>query len=265
MNFNIFSSSVQYKFKELKIYESPEYLADNMKNYRTVFDKSELSYVYAELSFYNKWLDKKNWTANVLFKVYQVEIEKKILIAEITSEEDILKEEAICYVRDGWGKDEIGTFWEKGRYFWEVYLNGEWLGETDFFIEDVGIVSANQNPYFDLLSTKLYELGDTFEQDIHTYQTEFENSKTRYIWLELSIKNLQTEAWNGEFFFYVYNKNSKLVYYHNLFRTINVVDTETKLNCGWGALDVESWDNGDYKLIVLFMEQIIDTIHFKVF
>ena len=47
----------KFKFRELKVYASTEWLADNKKKYRQVFDRYETTYVYAELSFYNKHFD----------------------------------------------------------------------------------------------------------------------------------------------------------------------------------------------------------------
>jgi len=47
----------KHKFKELKVYASTEWLADNKKKYRQVFDRFETSYLYAELSFYNNYFD----------------------------------------------------------------------------------------------------------------------------------------------------------------------------------------------------------------
>ena len=47
----------KYKFKDLKVYASTEWLADNKKKYRQVFDRFETTYVYAELSFFNKYFE----------------------------------------------------------------------------------------------------------------------------------------------------------------------------------------------------------------
>jgi len=54
-----------YKFKELKVYASTEWLADNKKKYRQVFDKHATSYIYAELTMYNRNFDRENWEVNV--------------------------------------------------------------------------------------------------------------------------------------------------------------------------------------------------------
>ncbi|HNI43256.1 MAG TPA: hypothetical protein PK230_01090 [Chitinophagales bacterium] len=48
---------IPYKFRDLKVYGSLEWLADGKKKYRRVFDRSETNHIYAELSFYNKLFD----------------------------------------------------------------------------------------------------------------------------------------------------------------------------------------------------------------
>ncbi len=49
----------QFKFKELKIYSSTEWLAENRKKYRQVFDRHSTTFIYVELSFFNKFFDQK--------------------------------------------------------------------------------------------------------------------------------------------------------------------------------------------------------------
>ncbi len=49
--------SSKYKFKSLKVYGSSEWLANGMRKYRQVFDRAETTYIYAELSFFNKMFD----------------------------------------------------------------------------------------------------------------------------------------------------------------------------------------------------------------
>ncbi|MBU0488183.1 MAG: hypothetical protein KKA07_10265 [Bacteroidetes bacterium] len=38
----------KFKYKELKVYGSTEWMANSTKRYRTVFEKSELDYLNAE-------------------------------------------------------------------------------------------------------------------------------------------------------------------------------------------------------------------------
>ena len=46
-------ASKGYKYKSLKVFSSSEWMVDSTKKYRRVFDKSEISYLRAEFSFYS--------------------------------------------------------------------------------------------------------------------------------------------------------------------------------------------------------------------
>ena len=68
-----------YKFYELKVYSSTEWLAENKKKYRQVFDRFEVSYIYAELAFYNKMYDREGWNAEINLKCYDVTPKRKLV------------------------------------------------------------------------------------------------------------------------------------------------------------------------------------------
>jgi hypothetical protein len=57
-----------YKFRDLKIFGSTEWLANNEKKYRLVFDEAECSFIYCELSFFNKLFDEKDWELRINLK-----------------------------------------------------------------------------------------------------------------------------------------------------------------------------------------------------
>jgi len=48
------------------------------------------------------------------------------------------------------------SFWFKGDYLWEAYIDGELVGSSKFHIEEVGLVTFENNPYFELISLKVY-------------------------------------------------------------------------------------------------------------
>ena len=66
-----------YKFKELKVYSSTEYLDENKKKYRQVFDSLQTAYIYAELSFYNKLFDREGWEAEIELKCFEIKKRRK--------------------------------------------------------------------------------------------------------------------------------------------------------------------------------------------
>ena len=102
-----------FKFKELKVYSSTEWLADNKKKYRQVFDRFETTYVYAELSFYNKQFDLEDWEINVELKCFALKKGKKE-ICNLPLTKKVSRYDNIVYIREGLGNKSEGAFWKKG-------------------------------------------------------------------------------------------------------------------------------------------------------
>ena len=49
----------RYKFKEMKVHSSDEWMAGATKKYRKVFDRYETTYLRVEISFFNKLFDEE--------------------------------------------------------------------------------------------------------------------------------------------------------------------------------------------------------------
>ena len=113
----------KFKFRELKVYASTEWLADNKKKYRQVFDRYETTYVYAELSFYNKLFDVEDWEVEVELKCYLLKKSQKLLCS-LPFRRKVSKYDHIMYIREGWGNKNEGAFWKKGTYYWEAWVEG---------------------------------------------------------------------------------------------------------------------------------------------
>ena len=75
----------------------------NKKKYRRVFDKAELTYVYAELSFFNKHFDEHDWNVEVSLRAYKLNGGRKEELCNLTSHKRVSKDNLIMYVREGWG------------------------------------------------------------------------------------------------------------------------------------------------------------------
>lgn len=58
-------NSTLFKFRDIKTYSSIEWLANNTKKYRTVFEETEVAYVYCEVTLYNKRFDEDAWSLNL--------------------------------------------------------------------------------------------------------------------------------------------------------------------------------------------------------
>lgn len=255
----------KYKFKDLKVFSSTETMDGNTKKYRRVFDNKETTYLYAELSFYNKLFDEEDWSAKVNFKAYALNSAGKKELCNIEREIKINKDQNIVIVREGWGNREPGVYWLRGDYEWEAYMNGELIGTQKFYIESGGIVSQEFNPYFSIDSVLLYEgPNEGVGPEQRVYMTKFDSAVTHFIWVEFNIQNFQQQPWYCELFFNFYNDTGQLKGSVAELKYIDGKTVQVTFTTGWGSSNPGTWYNDKYTLEVVFMDQLVAIIPFEV-
>ncbi len=244
-------------FRNMKVYGSVEWLADNKKKYRSIFDVSESTYIYCEFSFFNLHFKRKNWDLNLrLVCVDQNNNE----ICNLNCDRTISMNHNLIFVREGWGTQNEGSYWKPGTYKWEAYADDELIAERNFYIQDIGKITADNNPYFDIQSIKFYEGPfDNVKETERKYFEQFAEHDTRYIWAEINCTNKvkSTGFWSCEMVFnFLTSSNllkgsvSKLVFVYEQ-------DNEFTVTVGWGADKPGSWSKGTYLLDIIFMDQLI--------
>jgi SpoVK/Ycf46/Vps4 family AAA+-type ATPase len=256
-----------YKFKELKVYSSTEYLDENKKKYRQVFDSLQTAYIYAELSFYNKLFDREGWEAEIELKCFEIKNLKK-QICNLNFKKKISKFDNIVFIREGWGNKKEGSFWKKGTYYWEAWIDGEKVAAKYFYVENPGknLISMEENPYIRLQSLRLYEghYDDVMEEE-RMYMTTFSAEETRYVYAEIVLNNiLKADDWHCELFFKFYNESRELKGQVIRLQSVKRGEDSIKVTAGWGANSKGSWKNGQFSLEVVFMDKLLALIHFDV-
>lgn len=257
-----------YKFKSLKTYAWDRTI-NNKRKYRTVFDRQELSYLSVGLEFYNKCFDEKDWKTSITFKAYQLKNnEKSNLLCEKVEEYTITKDINIAICDYGWGNDEYGSFWKKGNYCWDVYIDDVFIASTKFHIENVGQVTTENNPYFEVTSILTYETDDENDApENRLYLKQFFYEQTNYVMTEFKLLNYVPEEWLCEITFNYYDDTGLLIGvsddigYIRPNRGPNEIYTIT---CGWGSKDSSVWLKDNYSVEVVFMDTVVASIPFSV-
>lgn len=261
---------IKYKFRDLKTYASTETFEGDSKKYRSVFENLETTYIYCELSFYNKLFDEEDWQAQLGFKCFSIDAEnKRNEICHLTIERTISKDENVVMARHSWGMAEPGAFWKKGIYEWEAYIDGVQAGSKLFYVNNSGLITAESNPYFGVETVKMYEGGyEGVVKDQRVYVTQFLNKETRYIFAEFDFVNLQKEDWQCELFFNFYNDTGQLKGSTSYLKLIKAEDESTdnviSVTTGWGASEKKTWFKDKYTLEIIFMDTPIAVLPFEV-
>lgn len=256
----------RWKFRELKIYASTEWLADNKKKYRQVFDRLETSYIYAELSFHNKYFDIEDWEINVELRCYAVKKQKKEMCA-LSFRRKVSKYDHVGYVREGWGNKQEGVFWKKGSYYWEAWIEGEKAATKYFYVEEAGRpIAKNDNPYCGIASLRMYEGPyDDVPEFERIYLRKFHSDDTRYIYTEVVLKNLLvSKQWQCELFIKFYNDAKELKGQVVRLHRVEKGDEGVKITAGWGSNVKGSWRLDRYSAEVVFMDQVLAVMPFEV-
>jgi len=259
--------AVKYKFKEMKVHSSDEWMADGTKKYRQVYDRHETAYMRVELAFFNKLFDEEEWEATVTLKCYAVNGSHHRELCALEQKRKVLKDENIVYIRDSWGNATPGIYWQRGNYIWEALIDGVKIGETKFYVEDVGMAKEGENLFFDVEYIKLYEAdvqGASLAQK--KFLTQFSQKDTRYVWSEFGFKNKTNSDYYAEIIYTFVNdagqvkgRSARLVYVQP-----NTAGQLYLVHPAWGSDAPGTWKNDNYTLEIVFMDNLIATVPFRV-
>ena len=254
----------KYKFKELKVYSSTEWLADNKKKYRQVYDRFETTFVYAELSFYNKMFDREVWEVNITLRCFSLRGNKEL--CSLQFRRSVSKNDHVVFVREGWGNKKEGAFWKKGTYYWEAYIDGDKVGTKYFYIEEGDQDEEGKSRYLDLQSFRLYEgqYDDVAEED-RTYYKVFSAEETCYIYAEMKFRNVSIHhKWQCELITKFYNEARELKGQVVRLQTVKKGEEFVNITAGWGSNVKGSWRPGHYSADIIFMDRLLASIQFVV-
>ncbi len=255
-----------YKFSALKVFSSSEWMANSTKKYRRVFDKSEITYMRVEFSFFNKLFDEENWDAKINIKSFDISGGKRKEIFSLENNKFVAKEDNIVFIYESWGVDKKGGFWKAGDYVAEAYIDDELVGTQNFYIYDVGLVTSESNPYFDVVSLKLYEGPfDGWNIKTRKYLSQFDRAKTQYVWVEIVVKSKTNKAWSFEYFI---NFDDAAGQRKAEMDNIETIDTGSKdkiftYQRGWGNASPGSWMDDKYSVEIVFMEHLVASVVFQ--
>lgn len=258
------SDNNKFLFRNLKIYSSTEWLADNKKKYRSVYDLSELGYIYCEFSFFNLNFRKEDWPLNLRLKCID---EDKKEVCDLNCDRDVSMNSHVVYVREGWGTRSSGGFWKPGIYKWEAWSDDKLIAERNFYIQEFGKVSGTGQPYFDIDTIKLYEGPDAnVLPENRKYYTTFHHQFTRYVWAEFNAQNLIGEVnyWTCELTFNFRTETNLLKGSISKVFFVYPQENDFSITVGWGADTVGTWGKGKYKLEILFLDRMIATKTFEI-
>jgi SpoVK/Ycf46/Vps4 family AAA+-type ATPase len=258
------TKSKNYQLIDLKSYGSTEWLADNKKKYRSVFDAADCGYVYCELLLVNLQYKRKEWPLNLHLKC--IDGDKKE-ICDLNCDRLISANTQNIYIREGWGTRNPGGFWKPGAYKWEAWLDDQLIIEKNFYVQALGLVTGIGQPYFKIKSIKFYEGPDSnVPPDSRRYYSTFHHQFTRYIWAEFNAENLITEGkyWTCELTFNFRTSTNLLKGTVTKLFFVYPQEPMFSITVGWGAEIVGTWGKEGYYMDILFQDKLLASKNFNI-
>jgi hypothetical protein len=256
-----------YKYRDIKVHSSDEWMADATKKYRRVFDRFETTYMWVEFSLFNKLFDETDWEATFLVKCFYLNGSNKTELCSLEQQRKVGKEENVIYIRQSWGNQTPGAYWFRGDYMWEGYVNGMKVGESRFYIDDIGQPTENDNRYFEVESVNMFEGdGKAYLIENKKYLTGYKQSETRNVWCDFKIKNKNPGAHYIEVFFNFYNDARQLKGTNAYLQYIpaNSQGQTFSLYPGWGGDTPGRWSRDNYTMEIVFLDTLLATVPFEV-
>src|SRR5258705_13775343 len=93
-------SVINYKFRDLKVFSPADPLAEGKRKYQQVLEETDTTYIYAELSLFNKKFDEEEWDITVNLKAFS---ENGKELCDLKVNRTVHTDENIVYFREGWG------------------------------------------------------------------------------------------------------------------------------------------------------------------
>lgn len=258
-------STSNFKYKNLRVYSSTEWLADNKKKYRQVFYKKDISFLYIEFSFNNKKFDEENWDIPVELRCFNLSKKRKE-VCTLNISRQVSKYDHTVYIREGWGNKQKGSFWKKGKYVWEAWVSDEKVGSRYFYIEDIpDLGTIFPKDYMSIKNAFFYEGSYDDEDTDMRHLTIFDAEETRYIYADITCKNYYPDQdWHGEFILRYSNEARELKGEIKKLVHVKKDEAEFRISGGWGSNVKGSWRKGIYQFELVFIEKMIVQTTFEV-
>ena len=255
-----------YKFRHVKYYAIPETLFENKRPCRKIFEQDEITYLNWEVVLVNKKFDEADWTAKLSSRCYKVDEGRKEM-CNINENISVTKDIDTYYYRYSWGTDNPG-YWRAGVYTWEIYIDDELAGTDTMFIYNYGMVTRDNNPYFEFVGIKMYPAYFDYREskEGYRYVTQFDTKITEYAGVELEVKVKIPAAFNFEIRYVVIKEDGtpKTQFFNESSFVAGDAGRGMFIRYGWGTQQPGYWKKGNYTIHSYFMDVLIASAAFSV-
>ncbi|MGB4937814.1 MAG: AAA family ATPase [Ferruginibacter sp.] len=238
----------------------------SINKYRTRFEAGEIKYLYWDIELINLLYQKQNSSVTLKVRCTALTTRKEMYSADQTI--NFQASQISTVASNSWGTG-TGDYWLADQYLWEILINDTLVLSKTIIIDKLGVVSEEENPYFELLEVKIFPSYSDYREtkEGYRYVSQLHGAETQYLGVELSLKRKFTDSKSLEIKLNIIDVSNGFVAacakYDSSFAA-NPSPPIEYFRFSYGDADPGYWKNGTYMLYVNFMDVTIASAQFAV-
>ena len=254
--------------KDIQFFTKRDFLKHkaSINKYRTRFEAGEIKYLYWDIEAINLLYQKQNNSVTLKVRCTALTTRK-----EMFSGDQVISfqpAELSTMVSNSWGTG-AEDYWLADQYLWEILINDTVVLSKTIIIDKLGVVTQQDNPYFDLVELKIFPSYADYREtkEGYRYLTQLHGAETQYLGVELALKRKFTESKSLEFKLNIIDISNGFVVacakYDSSFAA-NPSPPVGYTRFSYGFADPGYWKNGTYMIYINFMDVTVASAQFTV-
>lgn len=236
----------------------------SINKYRTRFEAGEIKYLYWDIELINLLYQKQNSSVTLKARCTALTTRKEMYAAEQTI--DFLSNQISTIASNSWGTG-ADDYWLADQYLWEILINNVVVLSKTIIIDKIGVVTQEENPYFDLLEVKIFPSYADYREtkEGYRYLSQLHGAETQYLGVELSLKRKFTDSKSLEFKLNIIDISDGFVAASAKYDSSFAANPSPPIEYtrfSYGYADPGYWKNGTYTLYINFMDVTIASAQF---
>ncbi|MEP7237295.1 MAG: AAA family ATPase [Ferruginibacter sp.] len=254
--------------KDIQFFTKRDFLKhkSTVNKYRTRLEAGEIQYLYWDIEVVNLLYQKQNNSVTLKVRCTALTTRK-----EMFSGDQVISfqpAELSTIASNSWGTG-APDYWVADQYLWEILLNNVVVLSKTIIVDKLGVVTAQDNPYFDLAELKIFPSYADYREtkEGYRYVSQLNSAETQYLGVELSLKRKFLDSKSLEFKLNIIDISNGFVVacakYDCAFAA-NPAPPLEYFRFSYGFADPGYWKNGTYMIYVNFMDVTVASAQFTV-
>ena len=254
--------------KSIRFFSNPIFINQKASaaKYRNRFEEAEVGYLYWDIEFINLFYKKQDSKVTFRLRCSSASTGAEMYAQEKTL--DILSTQITRTANYSWGV-EAGGYWKADEYIWVLVLNGNIEYTRTFTIDKMGRVTRENNPYFDVLGTRVFPgYADNREATQgYRYVSQFNVAETEYVGIEIDLNRKFSDKRDLELIVTIVDSSSGITYLSENYETsfepaVQFSTVYARFRQGFEKNSF--WIKGTYNFYISFMDLTIASGQFVI-